>query len=128
MPYRILVADDDPILREIATEHLSRAGYAVTLAEDGRKALRAAQAGAFDVILTDMVMPNLDGVELLQALRVALPATPVLAMSAGFHGCDAGILLQAARSIGAVAVLRKPLDRQALLDAVGAALRKPATA
>jgi CheY-like chemotaxis protein len=119
---RVLLADDDPILREIAGEHLRSAGFQLTLAVDGREALKAAQARRFDLIVTDMVMPNLDGIELLQALKTTSPDTPVIAISAGFAGGNAELLLQAARAIGAVSVLEKPLVRDTFLRHVDAAL------
>ena len=118
MTSRILIADDDPILRELVQEYLSAEGYSLTLVEDGREALKAAEAARFDLIITDMVMPNLDGIELLQALRSTSPETPVLAMSAGIAGCNADVLLRAATAVGAVSVLRKPLSRQALVETV----------
>ena len=122
MANRVLLADDDPILREIAQAYLSEAGYDVTLAEDGREALAATRTGAFDLIITDMVMPNLDGIELLQALKAAASATPVLGMSGGIAGCDAEILLAAARGIGAAGVLSKPLRKDSFLAAVRSAM------
>lgn len=122
MTSRVLLADDDPILREIAQEYLRQAGYEVTLAQDGREALAATRAGAFDLIITDMFMPNLDGIELLQALKAAASTTPVLGMSGGIAGCDAAILLAAAKGIGATGVLPKPLRRDSFLAAVRAAM------
>jgi CheY-like chemotaxis protein len=118
MTSRILIADDDPILRELVQAYLSDEGYSLTLVEDGREALKAARGAHFDLIITDMVMPNLDGIELLQALRSTTPQTPVLAMSAGIAGCHADLLLRAASAVGAVSVLRKPLNREALLEVV----------
>ena len=118
MTSRILIADDDPILRELVQAYLSDEGYSLTLVEDGREALKAAGGAHFDLIITDMVMPNLDGIELLQALRSTTPQTPVLAMSAGIAGCHADLLLRAASAVGAVSVLRKPLNREALLEVV----------
>ena len=118
MTSRILIADDDPILREVIREYLAPEGYSLTLVEDGQQALKAAKTERFDLIITDMVMPNLDGIELLQALGRTTPETPVLGMSAGIAGCNADVLLRAASAVGAVSVLRKPLQREALLEAV----------
>jgi CheY-like chemotaxis protein len=123
MGRNILLADDDPILREIAGEYLRQAGFTVTLAVDGSEALKAAKAVAFDLIITDMVMPNLDGIELLQALKSTSPATPVVGISGGIAGANADLLLRAARAVGAVSVLSKPLARDKFLQHVTAALR-----
>jgi CheY-like chemotaxis protein len=118
----VLVADDDPILREIAAEYLRDAGFSVDLAEDGEAALRAAEAGRYDLVVTDMVMPNLDGIELLRALRSSCPGTPVIAISAGIAGENADLLLRAAKAVGAVSVLPKPLVRSVFVDHVRAAI------
>jgi CheY-like chemotaxis protein len=122
MRRRILLADDDPILREIAGEHLRQAGYEVELVEDGALALRAVAAGRFDLIITDMVMPNLDGIELLQALKRDRPETPVIAISGGMSAMDPELILRAAKAVGAVSVLPKPLVRDSFLEAVRNAL------
>jgi CheY-like chemotaxis protein len=126
MSGHVLLVDDDPILREVAREHLREAGYQVALVEDGRQALRAIEATAFDLIITDMVMPNLDGIELLEALRRSASTTPVLGMSGGIAGCDASILLAAAKAMGAIGVLSKPLRRDSFIAAVRTALGRAA--
>ena len=118
MRARVLLADDDPILREFAGEYLRESGFSVTLAEDGRQALGMARADRFDLIVTDICMPNMDGIELLQALRGAHPRMPVLAISAGVGGAHADLLLETAKALGAVAVLQKPLARASFLAAV----------
>ena len=120
--FRVLIADDDPILREIVHAFLDDPSYLLTLVEDGKQALRAALVQRFDLIITDMVMPNLDGIELLQALRVTAPETPVIGMSAGMAGCAPEVLLRAAKAAGAVSVLSKPLSRAVFLTAVREAL------
>jgi CheY-like chemotaxis protein len=123
---RVLLADDDPLLLEIAGEYLRQAGYAVTTAADGRAALRLADGGRFDLIVTDIVMPELDGIELVQALKRSCPHIPVIAISAGIGGANSDLLLRAAQAVGAVAVLEKPLKREDFIAQVAAALA-PAT-
>ncbi len=76
----------------------------------------------FDLIITDMVMPNLDGLELIKALKHAAPGTPVMAISAGIAGANADLILRAARAGGAVWVLAKPLERASFLRGVAAAI------
>jgi CheY-like chemotaxis protein len=119
---RVLLADDDPLLLEIAGEYLRQAGYAVTPATDGKAALRLAETGGFDLIITDILMPKLDGIELLQALKRSCPGVPVIAISAGIGGMDPDLLLRTAQAVGAVAVLEKPLKREDLVARVAAAL------
>ena len=119
---RVLLADDDPLLREIAGEYLRGVGFSVTLAEDGEQALEEASAWRFDLIVTDMVMPNLDGIELIKALKQVAPATPVIAISAGIGGANAELILRAAKAVGAESVLVKPLVRATFLKAVADAI------
>jgi CheY-like chemotaxis protein len=119
---RVLLADDDPLLREIAGEYLRGVGFSVTLAEDGEQALEEASAWRFDLIVTDMVMPNLDGIELIKALKKVAPATPVIAISAGIGGANAELILRAAKAVGAESVLVKPLVRATFLKAVAEAI------
>ena len=119
---RVLLADDDPLLRAIAGEYLRDVGFSVTLAEDGEQALEEVSAWRFDLIITDMVMPNLDGIELIKALKQVAPATPVIAISAGIGGSNAELILRAAKAVGAESVLVKPLVRATFLRAVAEAI------
>ena len=78
---RILVVDDEPAARTLVTKALVADGYAVVAAEDGMQALDALAKSPFDMVLTDIVMPGIDGIEL--ALKVAkdFPDTAILLMS-----------------------------------------------
>lgn len=118
----VLLADDDPILREIAGEYLREVGFKVTAVTDGQEALDEVGTWRFDLIITDMVMPNLDGIELITALKLAAPGTPVMAISAGVSGANPWLILRAATAVGAVSVLAKPLERTSFLREVAAAL------
>ena len=72
-PATLLVADDDPGLRESLERTLTREGYKVVLASDGRAALERVQAGGVDLIVTDLRMPGLTGLELLRAAKAIMP-------------------------------------------------------
>ncbi|WP_144138906.1 ATP-binding protein [Paraburkholderia sp. BCC1884] len=78
----VLVAEDNPLIQTLIVEQLTALGCSPTLAGDGRQALAAAQRARFDVVLTDIHMPVMDGYELLSRLRASHPALPVLAFSA----------------------------------------------
>jgi DNA-binding response OmpR family regulator len=80
---RILLAEDDRFLRKAAATALKRQGFAVLEAVDGEEALRVARAEAPDLILLDLIMPKLQGFEVLRALKAdpATAATPVLILS-----------------------------------------------
>lgn len=69
MPERILVVDDDQGVRDALAEYLSSLGYEVTTAEDGEDALNKYRKGDFDIVLADLIMPNVDGMELLKRIR-----------------------------------------------------------
>ena len=85
MPLRILLAEDNPINRRLMAALLIREGHDVTAVEDGRRALAAITAQAFDLVLMDMQMPRLDGMSATRAIRALDPPacnTPILAISA----------------------------------------------
>ncbi|RMH37151.1 MAG: response regulator [Nitrospirae bacterium] len=69
MPERILVVDDDQGVRDALAEYLVSLGYEVTTAENGEDALNKYRKGDFDIILADLIMPNVDGMELLKRIR-----------------------------------------------------------
>src|SRR5438105_11085510 len=81
-PATLLVADDDPGLRESLERTLTREGYRVVLASDGRAALERVQAGGVDLIVTDLRMPGLTGLELLQAAKANMPDVDVILLTA----------------------------------------------
>jgi CheY-like chemotaxis protein len=117
----ILVVDDDQIDRMILESLLRLDGHEVVFAEDGMAALDLYAKRAFDVVVTDLVMPRLNGLRLIKELVASDPGVQIIAIS--------GISpehLQLAEDYGAISVLTKPLQRDPLLQAVKAALaRKP---
>lgn len=120
---RILVADDDLLIRMIANEALSQAGYQVVLAENGREALTALEVAAFDLLVTDILMPDIDGLELMREVSQRWPHTPIIAISSGGR-LDSGYYLPLAHAMGAVAVMAKPLRPAEFLEAVEGVLNR----
>ena len=120
--FRVLVIEDNPDMRELMRMILEGAGYAVDLAQDGEAGLNALRARPADLIVTDIFMPNCDGLEIIPRLRADYPAAKVLAVSGGGQFVKGGGYLGTAREIGAHAVLAKPFDQQDLLHAVNALL------
>jgi len=96
--------------------------HRVTEAGDGREAVKAYQAGRVDLVLLDMVMPEMDGVETLVALRRMDPRARVLAVSGG-GSVDPSIYLDVARALGATQTLAKPFEAEDFLRAVESALK-----
>ena len=81
MPARILIAEDDPAVRAFAARALSFKKHDVTAVEDGLAALTALEAERFDLLITDVVMPGLDGIGLCKQVRDRWPEMPVLVMT-----------------------------------------------
>ena len=114
----VLVIDDNEDMRDLIQLVLERAGYSVTLAPDGEAGLRAQRARPADVVITDIFMPNQDGLETIAALRRDYPAVKVVAMSGGGSKVKGEGTLLTAREIGAHFILLKPFDNDELLQAV----------
>lgn len=114
----ILIADDDAEVRDILRHTLERAGYITAEAADGGEALSAIRTMQFDLLITDLAMPERDGLELIELLRYERQPPKVIAMSGAWDG----LCLPAAEKLGALAALPKPWRTQALLDTVRAVL------
>jgi PAS domain S-box-containing protein len=119
-PYTLLVIDDDPAVRGFLRQILSGAGYVVVEAGDGKSGMRKIETQEVDLVITDLVMPEQEGLETLQRLRVERPNLPVIAVSGAFGGS----YLKTARRFGATATLAKPIDPETLLRAVREALAR----
>ncbi|MDB5472053.1 MAG: response regulator [Caulobacter sp.] len=128
MTSKILIIDDDPLLREMAVELLSEAGHDCAVAEDGRLGIASLEAGGADLILLDMIMPNMDGVETLGQIKARWPGLPVVVMSAGTRAMAMQGLLRLAAGLGADEVMQKPLRREILLPLVDRLLGRAAQA
>ena len=119
-PSRILVADDDPTNRDLLGRRLARDGHHVTFATNGREALALAEAGGQDLVLLDLMMPELDGDEVLRRMKVSpgLRDLPVLMISANDEHAAVGRCI----AMGADDYLPKPFDPVLLRARVGACL------
>ncbi|MBI3568177.1 MAG: response regulator [Gemmatimonadetes bacterium] len=114
---RILLVDDETAVRQLFADVLEIDAHAVTQAGDGNGALAALEHGAFDLVVTDLVMPDKEGIETIIEMRKRWPTLPVVAMSGGGRG-SAADYLELAAQLGAVATLQKPFATQVLLDTV----------
>lgn len=109
---RILLVDDQLEALWLVRLDLERAGYEVHVAESGRKALELQQQHAADVLVTDIFMPEMDGIETIDRIKAQYPHTRIVAMSARWGKLD---YLAIARQIGADATLAKPFTSDELL-------------
>ncbi len=116
---RVLIVEDDPNLRRILSYHLERQEHVVVQASDGRSALECLSAEPFNLVVTDVRMAGMDGIELLKAIREKDPDLPVVVMTAYGTIQDA---VEAMR-LGAADYLTKPVERETLLLTVQKALR-----
>jgi DNA-binding response OmpR family regulator len=121
---RVLVLEDDAAFGIIIRSALEDGGHEVVLAADGRIGLRVFGASKFDVVVTDMLMPDMDGVEIVRTLRAYRSAVRIIAISGG-GALDHGDLLATAVRLGADATLAKPFAPHALVELVSAVLAKP---
>ena len=114
MPHRVLVIDDDPSLRFTLEAVLSDAGLNVELAEGGAAGIASFEARGADVVLTDLAMPGVDGMQVLSSIRAQDPSVPVLMLTA--HGSER--VAVASMKAGAYDYLPKPFDPDELVLAV----------
>jgi len=117
----ILVVDDDEALLRGVVEFLRRLGHHVDEAVDGVAAIKAVESDPVDVVLTDINMPEMDGIEVITTLRRVRPAVRVIAMSGGGM-LPSDLLLGNAELLGAVSTLSKPFELDELKEVVEAAL------
>ena len=117
---RVLVAGEEAGVRGFLRKALERGGYQVTEAAGGMQALGEARAEPVDLVITDLVMPEQEGIETIRALREEMPGVRIIAISGRFQGS----YLKLAAGLGADAVLAKPVGSDLLLAKVAEVLKK----
>ena len=123
---RILLIDDDAAVRHMLRLTLTHFGHTVIEARDGKEGLELFERSNADLVLTDIVMPEKEGLEVLMELRKKHPAVKVIAMSGGDRKGVAGYL-QMATLLGAARVLNKPFSNKVLMAAIFELLAEPET-
>lgn len=121
---RILVIDDEATVRALLDKLLKSAGFDVLLAADGLEGMKLHRAAPADLIITDLFMPNQDGLETIIQVRKLFPKIPIIAMSGNNMGPT---MLSIAHTIGAVSVFSKPFVAEELLSGVKEALKGQAS-
>lgn len=113
---QVLIVDDSPSIRELLSSILRKAGFDVTSANDGQEGLDTAQKADYDLVITDVNMPNMDGIELLSNLR-QLPKynfKPILILTTEYSQ----EMKQKGKDAGATGWLVKPFDPEKLIDVI----------
>ena len=124
---RILVIDDEQYIRTALREVLEREGFRVSTARDGRKGLELLEEEGADLVITDVIMPGIDGVATLERIKAEHPGLPVIVISGGGTvspvdyepgAISTSAYLASAAKAGAACTLTKPFNRKELLNAV----------
>lgn len=110
----ILVIDDDDQFRLMLRRVLEKEGYDVFEATNGKEGIRAFRKLQTDVVVTDIIMPEVEGVETILNLRKEFPDVKIAAISGGGRNAPEGYLVMA-KKLGAEFVMEKPIDRKAFL-------------
>ena len=121
---RILLVDDNETFRASVRAMLEHAGYEVVEAGDGREALHKYSERPVDLIVTDMVMPGMNGMETMLELWRDFPQARFIAMSGSAHAFNTEFNLDCAREFGALHTFTKPIERGPFLEAVAQVLRE----
>jgi DNA-binding NtrC family response regulator len=125
----VLVIDDDPAVRATMDIVLKRDRHEVVLAENGRKGLQYLQARQFDLLIVDLFMPDMDGLEIIGHVQKSRPGMPIIVISGHYAGSGpAPDFLHMATKLGAVSSLQKPFRPAELLAAVAKSLAQPGRA
>ncbi len=109
-----MVADDEPAIRSFLRQILTGAGYQVLEAKNGREAIQQIEASGAGLMITDLAMPEQEGIETIRTLHRIRPQLKIIAISGQF----AGSLLQATERLGAQASIAKPIRADELLEVV----------
>ncbi|MBF0427361.1 MAG: response regulator [Magnetococcales bacterium] len=119
---RILIIEDERQVRDALGQMLTRVGYETDVAADGEEGLRCFLNHPADLVITDILMPGLDGLETIEVLRRDYPGLPIIAISGGGPGEKAKFALEMAQECGAVHILAKPFSRQEIMAVIKEAL------
>jgi len=112
----VLIIDDDAAMRDMLRQTFERAGFEVELAVDGNEGIECYRRRRADVVVTDIIMPDREGIETMLEIKRHDPTAKVIAISGGGR-TGAADFLTLARKLGAQRSFAKPLDRRALVDA-----------
>jgi len=110
----ILIIDDEADIRFILKTFFTTDGHQVDTAEDGKAGMKLADIHSYDLIITDVIMPNMDGLEVITEIKRKSPESRVIVMTGGTVKVDRELLLSTAKAMRAHRVVAKPLDLKEL--------------
>jgi YesN/AraC family two-component response regulator len=114
---KILIIDDDNQFRKMLCQTIEKAGHTVSEAVNGTKGVESFQQTPVDLVITDIVMPDKEGIETIMEIRRMAPSIKIIAVSGGGRiGSDS--YLDLARKLGAVETFSKPIDRKKLVETI----------
>lgn len=116
-PKHILVVDDDDMMRSFVKELLTINKFKITEADNGKSGLKAFLENTPDLVITDIIMPEMEGISFIKELRSHDKSIPIIAMTGNVHGRMEEFLDISAK-LGADEILRKPIKSQDFLDAI----------
>jgi DNA-binding NtrC family response regulator len=111
----ILVIDDEEAILDFMSSMLLQAGYNVIVACNGKAAMQKLESATADIVITDLIMPEKEGIETMKEIKSLYPACGIIAMSGSVFG---SVYLSMAKQLGAKKILKKPFKKQELLDSI----------
>ena len=115
---RVLIVDDEQMLREMLQQMLDIEGFETFTASNGSEALSVFKQCDPDVVVTDIIMPEKEGLEIIQILKGKKPNLKILAISGGSYNINVSDILKMAKALGANQALSKPIRRKEFIDTI----------
>ena len=119
---KILVIDDEDQLRDLLQKLLTRDGHEICIAHDGKEGIANFHQFNPDLVITDIIMPNIDGIEVITELHQSNSNLPIIVISGGRRSMAAGFNLDSVEMLGVRGILQKPFTYQQLQEVVKLAL------
>ncbi len=120
----ILIIEDDEVVRKLLRRILELDGHEVTVAENGKIGVELFRSHGSDLVISDIIMPEMDGVETILNIRSDCPNAKIIAISGGGPKVGASTCLTLSKLVGAVTTLQKPVRRYEIITAVNNLLRE----
>lgn len=114
----VMIIDDDPAIRNLFNQMLSRKGFDVVTADNGRIALQKLERSPVELVITDIFMPELDGIEFIAEVNKIKPDLKIIAISGGYSFIRPEQYLSIAKNLGAVTILEKPVKSHKLIQTI----------